>query len=149
MKKQILSLVVTLGIVAALSVAAMADLIPLVRADIPFSFMVGKKQLPAGRYTVERIANNALIIRGLENKKAVMSIVYGGKTRSEVPEARLVFHRYGDRYFLAEIWDGQSDTAKKFPRTPAERETADQWRKHLARADAEPEIVSVKALSGE
>ncbi|MCI0659852.1 MAG: hypothetical protein L0220_02145, partial [Acidobacteria bacterium] len=54
MKKQILSVVVTLSIVISLSIASLAGLISKVTADIPFDFTVKDKQFPAGKYEVFR-----------------------------------------------------------------------------------------------
>ena len=37
---------------------------------------------------------------------------------------KLVFHRYGDQYFLAEFWNLGSTTGYEFRRSKAEREIA-------------------------
>ena len=39
-------------------------------------------------------------------------------------DAKLVFHRYGNRYFLAEVWASQSDSGYQVRRSRLERELA-------------------------
>src|SRR5581483_4061193 len=125
MKKQILGIVATLSIIITLSVAGFAGLAGRVKADIPFDFMVGKTRLPAGKYCVSRVTAR------------------GERT------ARLVFHRYGNQYFLAEIWDGESNMTQQLGKSKAEREAARAERSHLAQNNVAPEIVTVAALIGQ
>jgi hypothetical protein len=35
--------------------------------------------------------------------------------------ARLVFHRYGERYFLAEVWNGADPTGRQLLKSQEER----------------------------
>ena len=36
-------------------------------------------------------------------------------------QARLVFHRYGERYFLAEVWSGSDSTGRQLMKSRQER----------------------------
>ena len=38
--------------------------------------------------------------------------------------ARLVFHRYGERYFLAEVWNGVDNTGRQLRQSQEERAAA-------------------------
>jgi hypothetical protein len=76
----------------------------LVTADIPFDFIVGDKTLPSGEYTVRSAASNGLKISGEES--SVMRLSNLAVETSKKRNARLVFHRYGQQYFLAEVWSG-------------------------------------------
>jgi hypothetical protein len=74
------------------------------KADVPFAFNVGTAQLPAGIYEVKVLAQSPyeIMIRNPETSTAAVSIV-----RREGPgntEAKLVFDRIGNQYFLSEIW---------------------------------------------
>ena len=98
---------VTLGILELL-VAASAFGQQKLRADIPFEFHFKDMVMPAGQYDVDTDANN---IRGLlsfscyacQARAYAVTIPIGGGT--EVPsEGRVVFNRYGDTYFFAEVW---------------------------------------------
>ena len=75
MKKQILSVIVTLSVIAALSIAGFAGLSRNLGANIPFDFMVNGKKLAAGKYIVETgTAQSALAIRSFETKQGAVSI---------------------------------------------------------------------------
>lgn len=89
----------------------------LIKADVPFSFSAGYGVLPAGEYSITRTAHMALLLssgpRGIE---LMMANTIDQRTDSDTP--KLVFHRYGDEYFLAEIWstDGSVRTLTVHPR---------------------------------
>lgn len=76
-----------------------------VTAVIPFDFIVGGKTLPSGKYTVSAVTNDGegLRITSRDGKSALRLsnlITDNGKNG----KARMVFHRYGQQYFLAEVW---------------------------------------------
>jgi hypothetical protein len=73
------------------------------RFDIPFNFQVGKDKLPAGEYLFST-RGSTLVIRQIEGSNAVMTATNGMDDPLAVGRAQLVFHRYGDRYFLAQAW---------------------------------------------
>lgn len=91
----------TLMILVALP-GAMAQAVEL-KADIPFAFTVGDTPLPAGEYTISspvlgliRIANNNT------GDAATVSISHGNHDSGR--DSKLLFNRYGDRYFLHRIF---------------------------------------------
>ncbi len=147
MKKQILNVVGTLSVIAALSIAGFADFEKSVESNIPFDFMVGREKLPAGKYTVETAGDlNTVIVRNWKAKRAAGSISRALQVRAG-SKPQLVFHRYGDQYFLAKVI---SDTSGiELPKTKAEREAAKARRDLLAMKDAEPEIITVSAQIGQ
>jgi hypothetical protein len=56
---------------------------------------------------------------------------------------KMVFHRYGDEYFLSQIFLG-STTGAQLHKSKAERKAEKNMR--LAKNDAKPEVVEVIAL---
>jgi hypothetical protein len=104
-----LALVVGLALATAL-VSANAQSTSIVRANIPFDFIVGDKTLPAGKYTVNSAASDgqALSIRTSGGKSLALVLTHYAAERSQKRIARMVFHRYGQQYFLAEVWSGAS-----------------------------------------
>jgi len=147
MRKQILNAAVTLGVIAALSIAGLAGLDRSLEANIPFDFMVGGEKLPAGKYTVERgVAQSAMVVRNWKAKRAASSITHEFQVRAG-SKPLLVFHRYGDQYFLAKVITYSSGI--ELPKSKAEREAAKAKRDLLTMKDAEPEIVAVNAQIGQ
>src|SRR5262245_66577993 len=147
MKKQILNVIVTLSVIAALSIAGFAGLDRSLEANIPFDFMVGGKTLQAGKYTVETgAAVSAVIVRNWKTKQAAGSISQGFEVRAG-SKPQLVFRRYGDQYFLARVISYSSGI--ELPKSKAEREAAKAKRDLLTMKDAEPEIITVNAQLGQ
>jgi hypothetical protein len=105
-----------------------------VRAFIPFDFVARGTTLPAGTYyvTPQFQTNELLNVSGM--KKGVF--IFGNRvdTGSKAEPTRLVFHRYGDRYFLHQIWleDGKG---YQMPESTQERE--------LQKAENAPPVASV------
>jgi hypothetical protein len=147
MKKQILNAVVTLSVIAALSIAGFADFEKRVEANIPFDFMVGGENLPAGKYTVETgAALNIVIVRNWKTKRAAGAISQAFEVRAG-SKPHLVFRRYGDQYFLGRVIGFSNGT--ELPKSKAEREAAKAKRDLLTMKDAEPEIITVNAQLGQ
>jgi hypothetical protein len=147
LKKQILSIVATLTLLIPVSMIGFAGLSGTVKADIPFDFIVGNKEFKAGKYSVGRLSptNNggALIVRS-EDNSAVANFNVNSATDKGGSQARLIFRRYGDQYFLAKVFDGHSGEGAEFMKSKAEREAAKK-RDIITQNVVEPETVTVAA----
>jgi hypothetical protein len=149
MKRQILRFAATLSIVIGLSVAGFAALGARIDAKIPFDFMVGNKQFPAGKYLVKQGSGTGTsVIRGLDNKKIATFMTYKGSNNTE-QETKLVFNRYGNQYFLSQVWDETTDTVIEIPKSSAERKAAKVGSENVAENAVEPEVVTVIAHVGQ
>jgi hypothetical protein len=146
MRKQILNVVITLSVIGALSIAVFAGLSGKLTANVPFDFTVNGKTLPAGQYTVEQgNTQNTLVIRNWETKQVIGAIAQNCEV-SAGSKPQLIFRRYGDQYFLAQVIDGARGS--ELPKSKAEREATKAGRDNLA-MNAEPEIVRVSAQIGQ
>lgn len=77
-------------------------------ASIPFQFRVGETLMPAGEYHMSVIAPSVIALRGVTaTANAMASTAYIDEVRNSDRNPRLVFHKYGERYFLSQVW---SDT---------------------------------------
>ncbi len=81
-----------------------------VKADIPFEFVVGDKTLGSGEYAIKSATagGDAMMIRGENAKSSALRLTNAIEDKRNVGQVKLVFHRYGERYFLAEVWTGES-----------------------------------------
>ena len=127
MKKELLKgftmLALTVALALATAGASNAQTSNQIVADIPFEFTVGGESLPSGQYTV-RAANsqgNALIVQSSDAKSAAMRLTNSIRPSKPNTQARLVFHRYGERYFLAEVWSGSDSTGRQLMKSRQER----------------------------
>ena len=108
MKKQILwmpLILMTIFALAAVSTRAQAKY--GVRGNVPFDFIVGDKTIPAGLITAHGVSLDAagvLSIGNVDQGKQAMRVGRSLPGGDDSDQCKLVFRRYGNRYFLAQIW---------------------------------------------
>ena len=129
MKKQSLRIFLMFGFLAILAVSsAHAQSGKELTANIPFSFSVGSTTFPAGEYRVERLNPQAdpaaLAIKSADGrmKRVVLTAPVQADERQEM--AKLVFTRYGDQYFLAQVWTAGAKAGLELPKSRSERTLA-------------------------
>ena len=94
------------------------------RVNVPFDFTVANQKFAAGDYTVA-INGSTLQILGLDGKGAAHAMtVYVGGGPNEDLTPRLIFHRYGDRRFLSQVWLGEINSGHQLFASAAEVEYA-------------------------
>jgi hypothetical protein len=134
-------MVATIALVTAV-VSAKAQGTLGVKANVPFEFVVGDKTVPAGAITIRSTENSAaLSIKNLDASISTYRLTTPMRAKSDNAPARLVFHRYGQNYFLREIWDGGS-TGRELRESKQERAIK---RENAAVAQSRYEIVEVVA----
>jgi hypothetical protein len=98
----------------------------VMKARVPFNFIVDQTDFPAGEYVIQGFGMNgvAVTINSADRKlvKAVLSNSCEAAQSQKV--SKLVFHRYGGQYFLGQIWMKGSDRGKELLKTRREREIA-------------------------
>ena len=148
-----LVLIVTLALATAVASANAQSSANKVVADVPFEFSVGYKALPAGTYSVQSIvsAGDGLLIQSTDGKMSALRLSEATRRIKEKPQARLVFHRYGERYFLAEVWNGVDNTGRQLMKSQEEQAIANELMLASAKENAHAandiyEIVEVLAL---
>ncbi|HKY26764.1 MAG TPA: hypothetical protein VJM12_02335 [Pyrinomonadaceae bacterium] len=95
----------------------------LLVADVPFDFTVCQKQLPAGKYRVQPITSasaNVLLVRSDDGSVAEIICTHDIASPKPVSQGKLVFNRYGDQYFLAEMWFPGASTGNQLVKSEAE-----------------------------
>jgi hypothetical protein len=149
-----LSLVATFSLFAAVA-SANAQASNTNRVTIPFDFFVRNKNLPAGEYIVGRFQSSnttTLLIRGVSTPSILVFQTHHVSAADPGGESKFVFRKYGDRYFLAQIWSAGERDGNELPVTSSER----TLRRHVAgqptkdrmsRKAPEPETVTIVARS--
>jgi len=69
-------------------------------------------------------------------------ITNAAQAKETQTESKLVFNRYGNRYFLSQVWNGGSIRGRQLPISPREKEMP-----QLARNETKTEITLVARLS--
>lgn len=100
-----LSLISMFTLCAAVA-SANAQLSYPVRAKIPFDFSMGDKKLQAGEYRFSRVSADGkiMLVSSVDVNTSVFQSTIGTEVLAAKNESKLVFHRYGDQYFLEQIW---------------------------------------------
>jgi hypothetical protein len=146
MKKQISRTLPGFFAVLLLAVAAQAQTARGIEVQVPFDFVAGQKQLPAGRYTVRRVrvdSQSALLVKGEgENAAAVVLTNSGDEDPSG---ASLTFRQHGERYFLAAVSMPGTASVRELAKTGAERAAE---REQAARSKASGVATKTVTIAG-
>ena len=74
-------------------------------AHVPFEFRAGNKLIPAGECIVESLFpdGSTLVVRNLHARISLLSSAATKQLARPSDHFALVFHKYGDRYFLSGV----------------------------------------------
>ena len=76
----------------------------IVKAEIPFVFFAGTKEMPAGTYRLEKQFGGPVTISGPSGASAVLAVMtYLGRHDSDA-EPELVFDKLEGKMQLSEVW---------------------------------------------
>ncbi len=93
-----------------------------VNANVPFAFSLQDKAMPAGNYEIIAQSGQALEVRNLETNHRQLLLRQIAVQASKEQSPKLVFHKYGDQYFLTQIWYGDSHYGVGFAESKREKE---------------------------
>ncbi|PWU05222.1 MAG: hypothetical protein C5B51_15180 [Terriglobia bacterium] len=94
---------------------------------IPFNFVATDKTLPAGDYMVRTNADSTVLLRDGGGRNASFAIAHAALAPGIRKEAKLVFYRFGEQYFLYEIWGGDTAVGSQLLVAPGEHLSASNW----------------------
>ena len=119
-----------------------------IAVNIPFDFAFCETRLPAGNYTLRRVvlpsSYDRVVIQSADGRGDTRTVMSRPNRTSEVPkQSNLVFNRYGDQYFLSQVWIAGSDTGRDLFQSRNERNLAKESR--LARSKSEHQKVVLTA----
>ncbi len=90
---------------ASMSQAQMPIKQLMMRVHVPFAFIAGGAHLPAGDYIVYHPGDPYLVVIERDDGKARgMEYVHFSGTDSDGSATKLVFNKYGEQYFLSQVW---------------------------------------------
>jgi hypothetical protein len=127
MKKQALKTFTIFSLLLMLAAVSVPAQSQRSKITIPFSFIVGQKTLPAGVYTVEpnrRDFDKVWLIQSRAADASALFTTMPVRANQTQEETKLVFHKYGDQYFLSQIWTPGGNTGRELLMPRLERELA-------------------------
>jgi hypothetical protein len=122
-------------------------------ADISFDFVVGNKTLAAGEYVVGKATTNstdAVLVRSSDGS-GHNAIRMTNAISANAPKKRttLTFLRYGNTYYLSQVWIAGSAEGRELHKSKAERMAERELAKNSSEGstaqNAKPEVVTIIA----
>ena len=112
----------------------------LMTVNVPFAFAVEDHSLPAGEYFVLTVTpERSIRIISIDGKHSAIVNTLPNYSRVPSENSRLVFHRYGNEYYLVQVWTVGQNVA----RNPLSSKRAME----IASSGGMPETFTVIALS--
>lgn len=143
-KSMCVSALVLSFLVSLAAMPAAAKSVDGMRAQIPFDFHVGERLVSSGEYTIKSLTADEQVLRISDGKEMATTATNSAKARGNGDgRARLIFHKYGDQYFLTAVW-GSDNNGRTLTESKRER----NLRKELSAARGgaiEAEVVTVDA----
>jgi hypothetical protein len=94
-------------------------------AQIPFGFHVGSAMLAPGQYRVYTDGNPLVLrVTSADAKISVKTLAQTAETRTMPAAGKLVFTRYGDEFFLSEVWRPGDNVGNVVRKSKREMEVA-------------------------
>ena len=110
-----------LGMLLAAAAAVAQKNAAVLKADIPFPFVVANHTLLAGHYAVSTPGEHTIRIATSHKQGAfVLTSKVDGRVRDR--SGKVVFYRYQNRYFLAQVWGPAYGTGRQLHKSHAEEE---------------------------
>ena len=137
--KRVLRLAVTTLAIGLMTTATHAQSGNLkLRFKVPFPFSVENKTFSAGEYEVTKPARWSLMLRNVHTQSSAFETVRPSRHPAKVEGSkRLVFNRYGSRYFLVKVSDGSVESTYDLFKSKEEKPLAD------VTSGPRPNVVSV------
>ena len=112
----------------------------LMTVKIPFAFAVEDRSLPEGEYTVFTVTpERSIRIASTDGKHSAVVNTLPNYASSPSENSRLVFHRYGDDYYLVQVWT----VGQNLARNPLSTKRAME----IASSGSTPQTFTILALS--
>ena len=111
--------------------------------NVPFDFVAGNKTLPAGEYAVKAVgpANMLILVDRTDSTTSAFLPTHAAVSAQPQIESKLVFNRYGDRYFLAQVWTSGNTSGRELIKSAREKEVA-----LIASIETEGQVILVAGL---
>jgi len=115
---------------------------------VPFDFEVGETTFAAGEIIVRRISQNRniLLVTTADGDQNQLRLTYPIRADEIQAGGKLVFHRYGNRYFLTEVWVPGKQTGRQLTMSNGELAIQREMLDYVTSTDA-PEVETVTVLA--
>jgi hypothetical protein len=113
---------------------ANAQIIGDVEANIPFQFHAGNAKLPAGTYRLRMLPDSDLTVMEISSADGTTSALFEvqqADASSTPAKGELIFNKFGNHYFLANVFDEGNPSGSALGES--------RYEKRLSQGTAEPQ----------
>jgi hypothetical protein len=103
---------------------AHAQIIGDLEVNIPFQFHAGNAKLPAGEYRIHVLDDSDLTVMeiiSLDGSTSALFQVQQAEANTEPAKSELIFNKYGNRYFLAKLFDAGNPAGSELVKSTYEK----------------------------
>jgi hypothetical protein len=111
MKKTWMHFALAISLMGALTTVAHAEAFSI---EVPFAFVAGGKNFPAGTYTVDSVASGVLVIRGAGSPEAT-AVWVSPAVYSNSPKTGMIFEKSSETPVLSAVKLGSGLTVTIIP----------------------------------
>ena len=114
------------------------------KADVPFTFRVGEKTLPAGSYVLQRMLGRrtthdqtGMLVLKSTDEKVYEALITGTVTppaQAKRSESKLVFSEHSGEHYLTQVWISGDEVAHRVTHVPDALSTDGEIAVPLARS---------------
>jgi hypothetical protein len=118
---------------------AQAQIVGNMKAEVPFQFHVGDRTLPAGDYIIHQLNDSDLKVMEISSADGKMSALFdveSAQAKTTPEKSELIFNKYGDQYFLSELFDEGEVDGSKLVTSNAEKKASKESDAEVARVEA-------------
>jgi len=108
---------------------AQAQIVGDIDAKIPFQFHVGNAKLPAGEYRIHLLDDSDLTVMEITSADGSTSALFqvqNTDANATPAKTELVFNKYGNRYFLAKLFDKGNPSGSQVLKSPYEKRVSQE-----------------------
>jgi hypothetical protein len=121
LRSSLLACAFAVGVLASTSNAVAQSSSTTVKAVIPFAFQVGSQHMPAGTYDIDLLSPQHVLLRGPGHRGGFV-MVHSAEVLQAPNKSTIVFDRYGNKYFLHQIWTAGDTAGRECVKSNAEKE---------------------------
>lgn len=109
--------------------------------NIPFEFQAGNSKLPAGKYVIHALDDSDPTIMAISSADGTVTAffnVQSDKANAVPAQSELIFNKYGNRYFLAQLFEKGDQNGSKVVESRDEKRisrAAEEGQEHLRASD--------------
>jgi len=123
---------------------AHAQIVGDLDVDIPFQFHAGNAKLPAGKYRIHRLNESDLTVMEISSADGSTSALFevqDAEANGTPAKSELIFNKYGNRYFLAKLFDEGNRSGSQVVES--------RYEKRISQAASEPQAHVTAHRSGQ